>query len=188
MSKQHPENDNKVKLEKLRYPIGKFQFGLIYSEDEINKFIEQIDKFPAKLKKLVTGMKKEQLETPYRENGWTIRQVIHHVADSHMNAYIRFRWALTENNPTIKPYYENFWAELEDAKHAPISISLALLTNLHKRWVMLLKSMTSSDFHKSLFHPDLQHYFKLTEMTAHYAWHGEHHYQHIQQLMKIKKW
>ena len=127
------------KMQQARFPIGMFEFGKTYTPEEIQQLIRKIDEFPGKLKRIITGLTKEQLEQAYRQDGWTIRQVIHHLADSHMNAYIRFRLALTEDTPTIKPYDQQAWANLEDAKNAPPALSFDLLFNLHKRWAILLK-------------------------------------------------
>lgn len=174
------------KIQNLRFPIGMFEFGKTYTGEDIEKFIKKIDEFPAKLKKSVTGLTKEQLDTTYREGGWTIRQVIHHLADSHMNAYIRFRLALTEDTPAIKPYDQQAWAELEDAKNALPEVSLNLLTSLHKRWAILLKSMTPEDFDCLFYHPEHQMSHGLKEILAMYVWHGDHHYAHIQQAKALK--
>ena len=143
-------------VQQLRFPIGMFEFGKTYTDEDIQEFIKKIEDFPARLKKLLSGISKEQLDTPYREGGWTIRQVIHHLADSHINAYTRLRLALTEDTPAIKPYDQQAWAELEDAKTADHEISLAILTGLHKRWSQLLKSMRPEDFDRLYYHPEHQ--------------------------------
>lgn len=167
------------KMQQARFPIGMFEFGKTYTPEEIQQLIRKIDEFPGKLKRIITGLTKEQLEQAYRQDGWTIRQVIHHLADSHMNAYIRFRLALTEDTPTIKPYDQQAWANLEDAKNAPPALSFDLLFNLHKRWAILLKSMSEQDFERLFYHPEHQFSYKLKEILAMYVWHGEHHYAHI---------
>ena len=135
----------------------------------------------------IAGLNEEQLNTPYREGGWTVRQVIHHVPESHMNAYIRFKLALTENEPTVKPYDESAWAETADVRNTPIEVSLALLDNLHKRWVVLLRSMSDADFEKQFRHPELG-VVPLEKNLALYAWHGKHHVAHITGLRERKQW
>jgi len=139
------------------------------------------------LRAAVAGLNEEQLNTPYRDGGWTVRQVIHHVPESHMNAYIRFKLALTENEPTIKPYDEAAWAETADVRDTPIEVSLTLLDNLHKRWVVLLKSMSDADFAKQFRHPELG-VVPLEKNLALYAWHGNHHAAHITSLRERKQW
>ncbi|MBK9731864.1 MAG: putative metal-dependent hydrolase [Chitinophagaceae bacterium] len=167
------------KTQQLRFPIGMFEFGKSYSNEEIQQMTRKIDEFPGKLKRIITGLTKEQLDATYRQDGWTIRQVIHHLADSHMNAYIRFKLALTEDMPTIKPYDPQAWSELEDGKNAATSFSFDLLFNLHKRWAILLKSMSEQDFERVFYHPEHQMSYELKEILAMYIWHGEHHYNHI---------
>ena len=142
---------------------------------------------PANLRAAVEGLNKEQLDTPYRDGGWTVRQVVHHVPDSHMNAYIRFKLALTEHEPVIKPYDEAAWAELPDTRETPIEASLAMLENLHDRWVYLLESMSDADFSKQFRHPDLG-VMPLEKNLALYAWHGRHHVAHITSLRERKEW
>lgn len=167
------------KMQQLRFPIGMYEFGKTYSNEDVQEMIRKIDEFPGKLKRIITGLNKEQLETQYRQDGWTIRQVIHHLADSHMNAYIRFKLALTEDVPAIKPYDPHAWSELEDAKNGPPALSFDLLFNLHKRWAMVLKSMTDQQFERMFYHPEHQMTYDLKELLALYVWHGEHHYAHI---------
>jgi hypothetical protein len=139
------------------------------------------------LRAAVAGLNEEQLNTPYRDGGWTVRQVIHHVPESHMNAYIRFKLALTEDDPTIKPYNEAAWAETADVRDTPVEVSLALLDNLHNRWVVLLKSMSDADFSKQFRHPELG-VVPLVKNLALYAWHGKHHVAHITSLRERKQW
>jgi hypothetical protein len=139
------------------------------------------------LRAAVAGLNEEQLNTPYRDGGWTVRQVIHHVPESHMNAYIRFKLALTEDDPTIKPYNEAAWAETADVRDTPVEVSLALLDNLHNRWVVLLKSMSDADFSKQFRHPELG-VVPLEKNLALYAWHGKHHVAHITSLRERKQW
>jgi hypothetical protein len=139
------------------------------------------------LRAAVAELNDDQLNTPYRDGGWTVRQVIHHVPESHMNAYIRFKLALTESEPTIKPYDEAAWAETADVRGTPIEVSLVLLDNLHKRWVVLLKSMSEADFLKQFRHPELG-VVPLEKNLALYAWHSKHHVAHITTLRERKQW
>ena len=169
-----------------RYPIGHFQYDDSHSEEAVQQWIQTIEEFPARLKKLVAQYNEHQLDTPYREGGWTIRQVVHHVADSHMNAYIRFKLALTEDKPTIKPYNEKAWAEMIDTKSLPVSISLSLLSALHERWTTILKAMKPEDFQRTFFHPEYMELHQLNEILAMYAWHCNHHYAHIQLIEPLK--
>ena len=171
-------------LQQLRYPIGTFQKPLEISPTMLMGWITDIEILPKLLRQAVEGLSEEQLLLPYRPDGWTIRQTINHVADSHANAFIRFKLALTENNPTIKPYEEQLWAELEDGKNAPIEWSLIMLEVMHKRWVMLLKSMTDEQFSKQFIHPETKHFNALRMVTGMYAWHGKHHTAHILELRK----
>ena len=170
-----------------RYPIGKYETPKEVTPALRHQAIDAIAQTPAKLRAAVSGLNDAQLDTPYRQGGWTVRQVAHHVPDSHMNAYVRFRLALTEDQPTIKPYDEARWAELVDAKSAPIEASLALLEPLHDRWVRLLRSMTGADFARTLMHPE--HGVRTLDwMLFLYAWHGRHHTAHITELRKQKGW
>src|SRR6202453_3212036 len=171
----------------LRYPIGKFHFEGPTSEEQKQNYIRDIEQAPAILRAAVQGLSDTQLDTPYRPGGWTVRQVIHHVPDSHMNAYIRFKLALTEHEPTIKPYEEAAWAELSDTRDTPIEVSLALLENLHARWVILLRSMSEADFAKQFRHPALG-VVPLEKNVALYAWHCRHHLAHITALRERQNW
>lgn len=170
-----------------RYPIGNYEPPKDVTADMRRKAIEEIAAAPAQLRAALHGLNDAQLATPYREGGWTLRQVVHHLPDSHMNAYIRWRFALTENEPTIKPYNESAWAKLEDAAHAPAEISLKLLESLHERWVHLLRSLKAEDFAKTFRHPD-HGVRSLDWMLFLYAWHGKHHTAHITELRKSKGW
>ncbi len=170
-----------------RYPIGKYTPPQEATPALRRQAIDSIAGTPAKLKAALSGLHDAQLDTPYRDGGWTVRQVAHHVPDSHLNAYVRFRLALTENQPTIKPYEEARWAELADAKSAPVAVSLALLEPLHDRWVRLLRSLTASDFARTFVHPE--HGVRTLDwMLFLYAWHGRHHTAHITTLRKQKGW
>lgn len=171
-------------LQQLRYPIGTFQKPMEVTQEMLTEWMNDIENLPQLLRKAVEGLTQEQLLLPYRPEGWTIKQTVNHIADSHANALIRFKLALTENTPTIKPYEEQLWAELEDGKNAPIEWSLIMLEALHKRWVMLLKSMTDEQFSRLFMHPETKHLNALRIITGMYAWHGKHHTAHITALRK----
>lgn len=170
-----------------RYPIGKFTPKSSITAEERQDLIRQIEEAPAKLREAVKGLDDRQLDTPYREGGWTVRQVVHHLPDSHLNSYIRFKWTMTEDHPTIKTYEEPLWAELAEAKSAPVEISLALLEALHKRWVLFLRSLSPSDFAKTFMHPE-NGTMNLDRLVQLYAWHGRHHVAHITSLRERMKW
>jgi uncharacterized damage-inducible protein DinB len=170
-----------------RYPVGRFVRPETIREADVRCWIEEIAQLPASLRQAVQGLSEEQLDTPYREGGWTIRQVVHHLADAHMNAYIRFKLALTEETPTIKPFDEAEWAELPDGKSAPAEVSLALLEALHDRWVRLMKAMSPADFERMIDHPEAGK-MALSLVAALYAWHGRHHVGHITALRQQKGW
>ena len=178
---------NKDLLEQLRYPIGKPDLPQTLTAEERNQRMDIISETPDKLKLLVNHLNNEQLDTPYRPEGWTVRQVVHHMVDSHINSYVRFRWALTEDKPLIKAYDEKAWAELPDAKFGDIAMSLNLLSYLHQRWVNLLKSMTSTDWQKVLQHP-VSGALTLDQMLSLYAWHCTHHLAHISGLIGRNGW
>jgi len=170
-----------------RYPIGKFELPKVATPALRQAAIEEIAATPAQVRAVVAGLSDAQLDTPYREGGWTVRQVVHHLADSHMNAYVRWRLALTETQPTIKPYEESAWAKLEDARSAPVEVSLKLLQALHERWVRLLRSVKMEQYARTLLHPD--HGVKnLDWLLFLYSCHGKHHSAHITQLRKQKGW
>ncbi len=163
-----------------RYPIGKFECPDYITSDHIKSWIADIEELPAKITNLVTGFTEEQLEIPYRLGGWTARQVIHHIHDSHHNGYIRFKWAMTENKPMIKAYNEKLWAELFDTTSAPIYLSLDLIKALHAKWVYFLKGLSSQDLEKVFIHPEGNVKISLGEDIGIYAWHGNHHLAHLQ--------
>lgn len=175
-------------LDKLKYPIGKFKAPDTYTKASLLQCIDEIRNFPANLSAQVKQLTKEQLQTPYRPDGWTIRQVVHHCADSHINGLIRFKVTLTEDKPTIKPYRENLVAELADTKLMAIEPSLLLLEGIHKRWVVLLESLDENQMQRRYVHPEYNKEFTLNEATALYAWHGNHHLAHITTLKKSKGW
>ena len=164
--------------ERLQYPIGKFSPQESYTADEIASLIQSIENVPGKIEAVFKTLSPKQLDTPYRPGGWTARQVLHHIPDSHLNAYIRFKWSLTENTPTIKAYNEKAWAETYDAKLDP-GLSVALLKALHAKWVTLLRALTQEDLQKSFVHPETGKNIRLDRLIALYAWHGEHHLGHL---------
>jgi len=170
-----------------RYPIGPFTPDSNATPETRAGHIEQIATLPAKMRNALRGLTPEQLNTPYREGGWTVRQVAHHVPDSHMNSYIRFKLALTENVPTIKPYEEGGWARLKDSEVTSIEVSLNLLEALHVRWVNLLRAMKPEDFNRKLNHPE-SGVQTLDRALALYSWHGNHHLAHITTLRERMKW
>src|ERR1700739_887720 len=171
----------------LRYPVGKFHFPDTIGREERGTFVDQIAEAPLRLRSAVTGLSDSQLDTPYRPGGWTVRQAVHHLPDSHLNSYVRFKLALTEDDPTIKPYAEDRWAELADTKTTPVAVSLTLLDSLHDRWVRLLRSLTSDDWKRTFRHPELGS-MTLEKTLALYAWHGKHHVAHITELRKQMSW
>lgn len=171
----------------LRYPIGKYQPVEKLTEENRKQLLGQIEEAPKKLRAAVAGLSREQLNTPYRDGGWTVQQVVHHLADSHMNAYTRFKLALTEDEPTIKPYNETRWAELSDSRTTPIETSLTLMDALHERWVNLLRGMSPADFARKMKHPE-RGPMSLDDTLGLYAWHGRHHVAHITNLRARKAW
>jgi uncharacterized damage-inducible protein DinB len=175
-------------MEDLRYPIGDFEYKGWHTAQERNHLIFQIAETPTLLREALAGLSEAQIDTPYRPEGWTLRQVAHHVPDSHLNAYIRFKLALTEDNPTIKPYHEERWATLPDTFLTPIEVSLALLEATHFRWLMILKQMHEKDFERTYFHPASQKTYTLDEVLALYVWHGKHHIAHITSLKTRMGW
>lgn len=171
----------------LRYPVGQFSFAGTLSAEERTTLINEIEAAPEKMRTAIGGLSDEQLDTPYRPGGWTVRQVVHHVPESHLNSYIRFKIAITEDEPTIKPYFEDRWAELSDARVSPIEPSLDLLDALHRRWVWFLRSLRNEDFNRTFQHPE-QGIVSLNTNVALYAWHGRHHVAHITELRKRMGW
>lgn len=171
----------------LRYPVGKFQPEPELTDISRQNLIRQIAEAPAKLREAIKGLTEEQLDTPYRPGGWTVRQVVHHIPDSHMNAYIRFKLGMTEEEPPVKPYKENLWAELVDAKSSPIEPSLTLLESLHQRWTVFLRSMATADFSRTVMHPEMGK-IALDRILQLYAWHGRHHVAHITSLRERMNW
>lgn len=174
-------------MEELKYPIGKPTIPSVISSEIINDWIQILEEFPTKLEKLVENLSDEQLDTPYRNGGWTVRQVIHHCADSHHNSYTRFKWALTEDKPVIKAYFEDKWAELFDYQF-PIAYSINHLKAIHAKWTYFLKGLSENDLNKIFIHPEGNEEVSLKENIGIYAWHCNHHYAHIEQLLIRKKW
>lgn len=170
-----------------RYPVGKHERRQSLSATERQEMIGQVTGTPARLRAAVSGLTGAQLDTPYRDGGWTVRQVVHHVPDSHLNAYIRFKLGLTENNPRIKPYDEAQWANLSDSRDTPIETSLRLLESLHERWVGLLRSIDDKEFARTIDHPE-NGPMTLDGLLAMYAWHGRHHVAHITTLRERNDW
>jgi hypothetical protein len=175
-------------LNDLRFPIGQFSRPASSMAGIRAAHIKTLQLLPERLKAAVAGLDDHQLDTPYRDGGWTVRQVVHHVADSHANAYIRFKLALTEDWPTIKPYDEAAWAELSDARWLPVGTSLDLIAALHARWVSLLEAMGDEDFHKGYVHPEAGGHQNLAQVLALYDWHSRHHTAHITNLRQRMGW
>jgi hypothetical protein len=177
----------------LRYPIGRQEEQPYYNEENFSERIRdihlrEIKILPSLLEHAVLNLDADQLNTPYRPGGWTIQQVVHHVPDSHMNAYIRFKLALTENNPVIKPYNEAAWALLNDTFSVPVNISLTLLHALHARWFDLLQGINEADWKRTVFHPEHKREITLWSLLGSYAWHGKHHVAHITSLRDRMGW
>jgi uncharacterized damage-inducible protein DinB len=174
-------------MEDLRFPVGKFHYDGPPSDQQKQTFLSEIEQTPTMLRTVVKGLSDSQLDTPYRPDGWTVRQVVHHVPDSHLNAYVRFKLGLTEDDPTIKPYAEDRWAELSDTEATPIEVSLTLLDSLHDRWMRLLRSLTPEQWKRTFRHPEMGP-MTLEKTLALYAWHGRHHVAHITELRKRMSW
>ena len=168
-------------LEKLKYPTGNFKFVTDFTDKEINSWIDEIEFLPEKLAIAAKGLDDDELGWKYRPEGWNIRQVVHHIADSHMNAFCRFKLTLTEDSPEVKGYYENLWAELTDTTNAPIEWSLSIISGLHMRWVALLRGLSGEDLLRSYHHLEYNKTFELRQVIALYAWHCRHHLAHIEQ-------
>lgn len=177
-----------MNIEQLRYPIGKFEKPSTITSDILSGWINDISSFPVKLIGEVKHLTNEQLDTQYRPDGWTIRQVVHHCADSHMNALVRIKLTLTEDQPTIKPYFEDRWAKLTDSKTLTISPSLKMIEGIHNRWSVLLKNLTEEDFGRAFIHPEHGRKIRLDESTGLYAWHCNHHLAHITETKNRKDW
>lgn len=174
-------------MEDLKYPIGKFRREEPLPAGGRASLISVIEEAPARMREAVTDLTDKQLDTPYRAAGWTVRQVVHHVPESHMNAYIRMKWGLTEDAPTIRTYHEERWAELPDARTAPIAPSLTLLDAIHARWVMLLHAMADNDYARTIVHPEHGE-MDLTTLLKMYVWHSRHHVAHVTKLRERNGW
>lgn len=175
-------------IESLKYPIGRFEAPEKYEPEMQEAWIAAIEVLPRWLDLCIENLDAAQLDTVYRPGGWTVNQVIHHIADSHMNAYIRLKLALTEDSPVIKPYREELWAELPDVKAVPVNISITLLHALHRRWGQTLRNMQPEDWERNYYHPEQERYVPLWEMTDMYAWHGRHHMEQVRQLRQRMGW
>lgn len=171
----------------LRYPIGKYIPGP-YSEKLKEEWLADIKFLPNALEAAIQNLNEKQIHSPYREGGWTVHQLVHHVADSHMNAYIRFKLGMTEDNPTINAYDENLWAMHADVANLPVNISITLLFALHNRWHVFLKSLSQSDFERTVFHPEHKRQFTLWYLLGSYSWHGRHHTAHVTSLRERMGW
>ena len=171
----------------LRFPIGEFQHEGKITDQLVETWIGQIASLPSEVRHAVQGLSAEQLDTPYRPEGWTVRQVVHHLADSHINSLIRFKWALTEDTPTIKPYYEERWAQLADYREVAVEDSIRFLEGLHHRWVVLLRALSRDDLARTFVHPDWG-VTALDRCVGVYAWHGRHHVAHITRLAERMGW
>lgn len=170
-----------------RYPIGKYQ-PMPYSDEQRNEWIADIEFMPRLLEQAISNLDSQQLHTPYRDGGWTVHELVHHMADSHMNAFIRFKLGYTEDNPTIRPYDENLWVKTEDVAGLPVNLSVTILHALHQRWVKLLKSFNESDWEKTIYHPEHKKTMSLWFMLGTYAWHSKHHVAHITSLRERQQW
>ena len=171
-----------------RYPVGKFVLEGAITPERREQWIVEVGETPARMRAAVHGLTEGQFDTPYRDGGWTLRQLVHHVPDSHMNAYIRFKWALTEDNPTIKPYDEARWADLSDTRNTAVGVSLMMLDAVHRRWVVLMRGMGEEDWARTYYHPEREKTLRLDLALAEYAWHGRHHVAHITMLRDRMGW
>ncbi len=169
----------------LSFPIGPYKVPQSITAAHLQEWINTIHQFPNKLEKAVIGLTEEQLNTPYRPGGWTVKQLVHHIADSHMNAYIRFKLGMSEDNPTIKPYDQEAWSMMADS-HLPISLSLGIIKGLHERWATLLQA--NKNWKRTIFHPEAKKEIPLDALAGDYAWHSEHHLAHILNLIEREGW
>jgi hypothetical protein len=179
--------DPQTGLEALRYPIGRFSWNVTGGPAQRDEWLRAIEAAPSELRRVVSSLSDAQLNTPYRPDGWTARQVVHHYADDHMNSYVRFKWALTEDAPTIKGYDQTLWAELPDARRGPIEPSLVLLAALHLRWVAAWRALSESDWLRTFIHPK-RGPVSLEQLAALYSWHGQHHVAQIRALRTRSNW
>ena len=177
-----------METETLKYPIGQAEIPEEITMMVVSAAIERIAALPDQLRQAVANLEDKQLDSPYRPEGWTLRQVVHHVAESHMNGFIRFKWALTEDTPKIKAYNEQFWSGYSDVREAPVDISLNLLSALHTKWTFLMKSISDEEWSRQYFHPEAKRAYMLKESVLIYDWHGRHHLAHITSLKNRMKW
>lgn len=168
-----------MKLQDLKYPIGKYETPEIFTKEILNSYIDQISSFPSRLRREVENLNEEQLNTPYRPDGWTVKQVVNHCSDSHMNGFIRLKLALTEEKPVIRPYLEDRWADLSDSKNHPVEPALQILEGIHHRWSTLLSELTEEQWQRKLIHPQGNREMSVKELAGHYNWHGNHHLAHV---------
>jgi|SRR5690606_17695144 len=175
-------------LDNLRYPIGQYNLPERYEPEMQNSWIEALEMLPGYLEHCIENLDAQQLATPYREGGWTVVQVVHHIADSHMNAYIRLKMTLTEENPVVKPYDEKLWANLYDVDVVPINISITLLHALHRKFAAILRNMSPEEWERNYYHPEHERYVPLWELVDTYAWHGRHHAEQIKKLRERLNW
>jgi len=175
-------------IEQLQYPIGKYEAPTAMTPELVKEWIAVLDALPSWMDACIENLDEEQLKVPYREGGWSTQQVIHHLADSHMNAYVRLKLALTEDTPIIKPYAEAAWAELIDTQKVPVNVSVTMLHAMHRRMVVLLQNISENDWHRSYFHPEHKRKFPIWEVVALYAWHSRHHTEHIRRLRERMNW
>ena len=175
-------------LEQLKYPIGRFEAPETITSEDRKKWISSIQKLPQELLAMTESWNVGQWKTPYRPGGWTAQQLVHHIADSHMNSIIRFKLGITENNPTIKPYDQDAWAHMHDVAELPASVSLQIIDGVHQRFVYVLNNMSDDDFKRTIFHPEMNKTISLEKMLALYGWHSDHHYMHLKNLKKSRSW
>jgi len=175
-------------IELLRYPIGKYHKPESHTPELRSEWISILEALPSWMDTVIENLDEAQLHTEYRPGGWTVNQVIHHVADSHMNAYVRVKLALTEDNPQIKPYKEELWARLSDSETVPVNVSVTLLHALHRRWAAVLRSMSEKDWDRTYYHPESERNVPMWEVVALYAWHSRHHIEHIRKLRERMGW
>lgn len=174
--------------EQLKYPIGKHTQPETYTSKQFDEWVAQIAALPTRLDPCIENLDAAQLEEPYRPGGWNIRQVIHHLADSHMNGLIRVKFTLTQDKPTIMPYDQDAWVQLADVQEVPVNVSITMLHTIHRRWVAVLRSLSSGQLERSYYHPEYKQYTTLWQMTSQYAWHGRHHVAHIRSLRERMNW
>ncbi|MBT8189594.1 MAG: putative metal-dependent hydrolase [Bacteroidia bacterium] len=177
-------SDKKIQIENLRFPVGRFAPKDHYSEASRKADIDSLESLPGQLNEILSKLSTKQIDTPYREGGWTVRQLIHHIADSHMNSFIRFKLALTENNPVIKPYKQDDWVQMKESMEMPYEVSLKIIEGVHARLVKTIKDMSAEDFNRTLRHPEWKRDLTLDLMLALYGWHSRHHFAHITSLVE----